>query len=72
MSNTPPTYEAAEKADGWTIIRKCKTAGELAKFVNDPKELLELDLAYPLNQYRRKVDIVHFYVAVKIREHEPV
>jgi hypothetical protein len=58
------TTEELDHADGWIIYRRFRTKAEMAVFVNDPGNLSELEMRYPLDNYRRKLDIDNKYIAI--------
>jgi hypothetical protein len=58
------TIEELDHADGWFIYRRFRTKTDMAVFVNDPGNLAELEMRYPLVDYRRKLDIDNKYIAM--------
>lgn len=58
------TTEELDHADGWFIYRRFRTKAEMAVFVNDPGNIAELEMRYPLTDYRRKLDIDNKYIAI--------
>jgi hypothetical protein len=58
------TIEDIDKEEGWSIIRRFKNKAEMARFVNDPNNIADLDYNYPLYNYRRKLDLDRHYIAV--------
>jgi hypothetical protein len=58
------TAEELDNADGWFIYRRFRTKPEMVVFVNDPGNIADLDYRYPLDNYRRKLDIDNKYIAL--------
>jgi hypothetical protein len=58
------TTEELDHADGWFIYRRFRTKTEMAVFVNDLGNIAELEMRYPLDNYRRKLDIDNKYIAI--------
>jgi hypothetical protein len=58
------TTEELDNADGWAIIYRFRTKSEMAMFVNNPDNIAEIEYRYPLDNYRRKLDIDNKYIAI--------
>jgi hypothetical protein len=58
------TTEELDHADGWFIYRRFRTKTEMAVFVNDLGNIAELEMRYPRDNYRRKLDIDNKYIAI--------
>ena len=58
------TTEELDNADGWFIYRRFRNKTEMALFVNEPGNIVDLDYRYPIENYRRKLDIDKHYIAL--------
>ena len=58
------TAEELDVAEGWWIIHRFKTKTAMAMWVNNPDNIADLDYRYPIESYRRKLDIDRNYIAV--------
>jgi hypothetical protein len=58
------TPEELDHDDGWFIYRRFRNKTEMAVFVNDPNNIVDLDYRYPIENYRRKLDIDKHYIAL--------
>ena len=58
------TTEELDNADGWFIYRRFRNKTEMALFVNEPGNIVDLDCRYPIEIYRRKLDIDNNYIAL--------
>ena len=56
--------EVLDKAEGWKIIERFKNKAALAVYTSDPNKLADLEYRYPLETYRRKLDLDNCYLAV--------
>jgi hypothetical protein len=56
--------EALDKAEGWKILERFKNKAALAIYAGDPNKLADLEYRYPLETYRRKLDLDNCYLAV--------
>jgi hypothetical protein len=58
------TPEELDHDDGWFIYRRFRNKTEMALFVNEPGNIVDLDCSYPIEIYRRKLDIDNNYIAL--------